>query len=80
MFKDVKAFGPVTQSKFLQNLGLQARTEMLLKHAKTAESRMNVIKSVQRLIDPAMLGRIYKVLAFSKTHTPSEDTKPVAFE
>ncbi|KAI7874753.1 DUF185-domain-containing protein [Lichtheimia hyalospora FSU 10163] len=79
-YTDIKSFGPVTQSKFLQNLGLQARTEMLLKHAKTAESRMNVIKSVQRLIDPAMMGRIYKVLAFSKKHTPSEDTKPVAFE
>ncbi|CDS09164.1 hypothetical protein LRAMOSA10524 [Lichtheimia ramosa] len=79
-YPDIKTFGPVTQSKFLQNLGIQARTEMLLKHAKTAESRMNVVKSVQRLIDPAMMGRIYKVLAFSKQHDPSKDTKPVAFD
>lgn len=63
---DVVSHGPVTQSQFLQSLGIRARLEALLKHAKTTETRMNILKGCERLINPEMMGRIYKVLAFTK--------------
>ncbi|KAI8370664.1 S-adenosyl-L-methionine-dependent methyltransferase [Radiomyces spectabilis] len=72
------AFGPVTQSQFLQSLGIQLRLEMLLKNAKTPESRKNMIQGVQRLLDPEQMGRIYKVLAFAHT-TESAQSPPVGF-
>ncbi|KAI9313298.1 S-adenosyl-L-methionine-dependent methyltransferase [Dichotomocladium elegans] len=78
-YKDVNVFGPVTQSKFLQSLGIQARLEMLLKNTKSQETRHNLVKSIQRLIDPSMMGRIYKVMAFSKGN-PTGSNVPVSFE
>ncbi|KAF7725491.1 NADH dehydrogenase [ubiquinone] complex I, assembly factor 7 [Apophysomyces ossiformis] len=73
----VISYGPVTQSYFLQSLGIQARLEMLLKNAKSQESRANLVKGFQRLLDPAEMGRVYKVLAFAKGSQKSAD--PVGF-
>ncbi|KAG0166109.1 NADH dehydrogenase [ubiquinone] complex I, assembly factor 7 [Apophysomyces sp. BC1034] len=73
----VTSYGPVTQSQFLQSLGIQTRLEMLLKNAKSHESRSNIVKGFQRLLDPAEMGRIYKVLAFAKE--TSKTAEPVGF-
>ncbi|KAI9263342.1 S-adenosyl-L-methionine-dependent methyltransferase [Phascolomyces articulosus] len=78
-YPDITTYGPVTQSKFLQSLGIQTRLEMLLKNAKTSESRTTLIKGFQRLLDPAMMGRIYKVMAFTKENSTT-GSKPVGFE
>ena len=80
LFLDITTYGPVTQSKFLQSLGIQTRLEMLLKNAKTSESRTTLIKGFQRLLDPTMMGRIYKVMSFSKENETSTSAKPVGFE
>ncbi|ORZ17675.1 S-adenosyl-L-methionine-dependent methyltransferase [Absidia repens] len=77
--------GPVTQSEFLQSLGIQVRMEMLLKNATSRPARNNIIESFKRLLDPAAMGRIYKVLAFSKEQPSSgmkksiEEARPVGF-
>ncbi|ORX58718.1 DUF185-domain-containing protein [Hesseltinella vesiculosa] len=75
---DVSVYGPETQSIFLQSLGIQARAEMLLKNATTREARNNIIQSLKRLLDPAMMGRIYKVLAFANDAGKQE--KPVGYQ
>lgn len=71
--------GPITQSKFLQSLGIQTRLQMLLTHAKTNATRETIISSFQRLLDPTMMGQIYKVLAFTKEIDP-KGNPPVGFE
>lgn len=77
--------GPVTQSEFLQSLGIQVRMEMLLKNAASRPARNNIIEGFKRLLDPAAMGRIYKVLAFSKEQPSSgskksiEEARPVGF-
>ncbi|KAI7866521.1 S-adenosyl-L-methionine-dependent methyltransferase [Spinellus fusiger] len=75
----VAAYGPVTQSFFLQSLGIQARLEMLIRNEKSAESRKNLIRGFQRLLDPEQMGRIYKVLGFAK-ETEQGKEKPVGFQ
>ncbi|KAI9490728.1 S-adenosyl-L-methionine-dependent methyltransferase [Zychaea mexicana] len=78
-YPDITTHGPVTQSKFLQSLGIQTRLEMLLKNAKTSESRTSLVKGFQRLLDPAMMGRIYKVMSFAKENDATKE-KPVGFQ
>ncbi|KAI8339226.1 S-adenosyl-L-methionine-dependent methyltransferase [Chlamydoabsidia padenii] len=81
---EITANGPITQSEFLQSLGIQVRMEMLLKNATSRPARNNIIEGFKRLLDPKAMGRIYKVLAFSKeqnqaTGKSKEDAKPVGF-
>ncbi|KAI8072451.1 S-adenosyl-L-methionine-dependent methyltransferase [Gongronella butleri] len=76
--KNLSVYGPVTQSVFLQSLGIQARAEMLLKTAKSREARNNIIDSLKRLLDPAAMGRIYKVLAFANAGSSKE--KPTGYQ
>ncbi|KAG2231049.1 hypothetical protein INT48_007560 [Thamnidium elegans] len=75
----VSAYGPITQKDFLQSLGIQARIEQLFKSAKSSEQRKVLLDGAERLMDPELMGRIYKVLAFAKE---SSDVKgePVGFE
>ncbi|CAG8570543.1 7853_t:CDS:2, partial [Acaulospora colombiana] len=62
----VDAYGPITQSKFLQTLGLKTRLMMLLK-SSSPDRHETLISSFKRLIDPLSMGEIYKVLAFVPT-------------
>ncbi|KAI8066024.1 S-adenosyl-L-methionine-dependent methyltransferase [Thamnidium elegans] len=75
----VSAYGPITQKDFLQSLGIQARIEQLFKSAKSSEQRKVLLDGAERLMDPELMGRIYKILAFAKE---SSDVKgePVGFE
>ncbi|KAI8337745.1 S-adenosyl-L-methionine-dependent methyltransferase [Chlamydoabsidia padenii] len=84
---EVTTNGPVTQSEFLQSLGIQVRMEMLLKNATSRPARNNIMEGFKRLLDPKAMGRIYKVLAFSKEQVSStpgikktkEESRPVGF-
>lgn len=71
-------YGPVTQGRFLQSLGIETRLKMLLKNAASTERAHDMIKGYERLVDPKQMGETYKVLAFAndKKHTGV----PVAFE
>ncbi|KAI9269814.1 S-adenosyl-L-methionine-dependent methyltransferase [Sporodiniella umbellata] len=77
---EITAHGPITQSKFLQALGIQARVEALFRNAKSKESRIAIMDGAERLMDPEAMGRIYKVLAFSNDTRSVTQGKPVGFE
>ncbi|KAI9339827.1 hypothetical protein BD770DRAFT_415143 [Pilaira anomala] len=62
----VSAYGLITQKDFLQSLGIQARIEQLFRSAKSSEQRKTLLDGAERLMDPEMMGRIYKILGFTK--------------
>ncbi|PHZ13881.1 DUF185-domain-containing protein [Rhizopus microsporus ATCC 52813] len=76
---DIITFGPITQSEFLQSLGIHARVEKLFRSAKSSASRKAILDGAERLMDPKQMGRIYKVLAFSKSNNVDSGF-PVGFE
>lgn len=63
----------------MQSLGIQARIEQLFKNAKSSASRKTLLDGAERLMDPELMGRIYKVLAFSKEPDNIKE-EPVGFE
>lgn len=79
-----KVLGPVTQSAFLQSLGIGARLQMLLRGAKDDQQRQELNEGCQRLIatdgpgqseGEAGMGSAYKVMAI----VSSDLTDPVGF-
>jgi len=68
-------YGPVTQGDFLRNLGIEMRAEQLMQRA-TADQRSAIESASRRLIDPAEMGTLFKVLAFCHSDMPT----PPAFE
>jgi NADH dehydrogenase [ubiquinone] 1 alpha subcomplex assembly factor 7 len=54
--------GPVTQGALLQNLGIELRARQLQSHATEAQ-RQAIEAARRRLIDPAEMGTLFKVLA-----------------
>lgn len=54
--------GPIEQGKFLVRLGAEIRTEKLLQNANE-EQGMLLVEGVKRLIDPAQMGELFKVMA-----------------
>jgi NADH dehydrogenase [ubiquinone] 1 alpha subcomplex assembly factor 7 len=65
-------FGPVAQRDFLQRLGLLQRAEILRAHASHAQ-RAAIDAALARLIDPAQMGTLFRVLAVGdgKSTTPA---------
>lgn len=78
--KDITAYGPITQSNFLQALGIHTRVEKLFRNAKSSASRKAILDGAERLMDPEEMGRIYKVLAFSNDSQSTTSVRPVGFE
>lgn len=58
----LSVYGPVSQGKFLVRLGAEIRTEKLLAEANE-EQAAQLISGVKRLIDPAQMGDLFKVMA-----------------
>jgi len=68
---NVRAFGPVTQRSFLQQLGIEARTEILQRNAKP-EMRAEIASALTRLTGPAPgMGDLFKALAFAHSSLPA---------
>ena len=62
----VSVYGPVTQSYFLQSLGLEARATALLRAAAAgadASTLARLVSDAERLANPAQMGSIYKAMA-----------------
>jgi NADH dehydrogenase [ubiquinone] 1 alpha subcomplex assembly factor 7 len=60
----MKAFGPMPMGEWLLRLGLEARAEQLL--ARASEEDANEIRSsMARLVDPAQMGVLFKVLVLT---------------
>lgn len=55
-------YGPVTQGAFLRGLGIELRAQQLLRRATDAQ-RGAIEAAKRRLIDPAEMGTLFKVLA-----------------
>ncbi len=62
--------GPVTQRQFLQSLGIETREAALLKNA-SPEQQTTIRESCERLIDPAAMGTLFKVLALTGSTPPT---------
>ena len=63
------AYGPATQAQFLIALGIAAREAALLKNA--APEQQEAIRSgCRRLIEPAQMGTLFKVLALTQKGGP----------
>lgn len=59
-----RAWGPVTQRAFLRALGIELRTATLLERAAPAQAAA-IASGSRRLIDPAQMGTLFKVLALA---------------
>jgi NADH dehydrogenase [ubiquinone] 1 alpha subcomplex assembly factor 7 len=64
--------GPMEQGAFLQALGLEARTEQLITHARTPEQMGGIRTAERRLTDTSRtgMGRLFKVIAFTAPGQP----------
>ncbi|KAI5475863.1 DUF185 family protein [Pseudohyphozyma bogoriensis] len=61
---EVSTHGPITQSDFLQHLGMEPRLEGLMKNA-SPERKKDIESAAKRLIDPLGMGKEYKVMAIT---------------
>ena len=64
-----QAHGPITQAQFFIALGIAERESALLKAASPAQQE-TIRGGVQRLIDPAQMGTLFKVLALTRQGGP----------
>lgn len=60
-----ETFGPMPMGEWLLRLGLEARARQLLARVSDDEAR-HTISRVSRLVDPAQMGALFKVLALTK--------------
>lgn len=58
-----RIWGPVTQAIFLNALGIRERAKVLSANATDKQAR-DIEAGVKRLIDPELMGELFKVLAF----------------
>lgn len=68
-----KTCGPVPQGRFLSDLGIARRLEQLI--ARNPEQRDALASQVNRLVDPAQMGALFKALAILPPTAP----KPPGF-
>ncbi|EME68399.1 hypothetical protein H261_18607 [Paramagnetospirillum caucaseum] len=61
--------GPVPQGRFLARLGLEERARMLMGNA-TPEQAAHLASGARRLIDPAEMGTLFKVMALASPLLP----------
>lgn len=66
----VSAHGPVTQKDFLEQLGINERADML-KGRATPEQRAEIDSTLMRLMAPAQMGSLFKVLALATPGLPA---------
>ena len=62
--------GPVPQGRFLPRLGLEERTVMLMRTAGP-DHAADIAARARRLIDPAEMGTLFKVIAFTHPSLPA---------
>ena len=64
------SYGPATQGRFLESLGLTLRVEMLCKD-KSAEEAAAIRAGAHRIAAPNEMGEIFKVLCLSGPNLPA---------
>jgi NADH dehydrogenase [ubiquinone] 1 alpha subcomplex assembly factor 7 len=68
-FGGATAYGPIAQRTFLLALGLDARKATLLRNAAAPEAEA-IEAGCRRLIEPAQMGTLFKVLALTGPSDP----------
>jgi NADH dehydrogenase [ubiquinone] 1 alpha subcomplex assembly factor 7 len=63
-------YGPVAQGDFLKALGAELRLQILLRHA-APNRRATLEAGLRRLIEPAEMGTLFKVLAMTSPDMPA---------
>ncbi|MBT3070760.1 SAM-dependent methyltransferase [Rhodomicrobium sp. Az07] len=58
-------FGPMPMGEWLLRLGVEARANQLLARASAEEARA-IAQSVARLVDPAQMGALFKILSWTR--------------
>jgi len=66
----VSAHGPITQKDFLERLGINQRADML-KIDATPEQRAEIDSTLIRLLAPAQMGSLFKVLTLTSLGLPA---------
>jgi NADH dehydrogenase [ubiquinone] 1 alpha subcomplex assembly factor 7 len=69
---NVRVSGPVTQGAFLTNLGIEARAAQL-RGGATPRAAGEVLEGLKRLIGPAEMGTLFKVMALSNNGQPAPE-------
>ncbi len=65
-------FGPVAQGDFLRRVGAEARAAALCRGPASAD-RTAIVAGLQRLMDPAQMGSLFKVMCFAHPAWPVPD-------
>jgi NADH dehydrogenase [ubiquinone] 1 alpha subcomplex assembly factor 7 len=72
----IKVWGPVTQSDFLLEMGIEARLAQLLLNVNDEQIAAQQIAAFERLISPQQMGTIYKAMAL--TNIPGTKLEPLS--
>jgi NADH dehydrogenase [ubiquinone] 1 alpha subcomplex assembly factor 7 len=63
------AIGPITQSTFLSAIGIRERTQQLA-HNASPDARADMESATARLIEPAQMGELFKVMVATSAEMP----------
>ncbi|KAF8071758.1 S-adenosyl-L-methionine-dependent methyltransferase [Lyophyllum atratum] len=78
----VRTLGPISQAEFLSKMGIEVRVAELVRKAQNEERRDAILNAANRLVDPAGMGKEYKVMGFTSIHgvDPLQEMYPFATE
>jgi NADH dehydrogenase [ubiquinone] 1 alpha subcomplex assembly factor 7 len=63
--RGLKCFGAIGQGDFLNNIGINIRTDQLLRNS-TPSQKLDIITALDRLTAPTKMGELFKVIAISE--------------
>ncbi len=70
-----RVYGPIPQGDFLRRLGAEARVAALRQNADSAQNRA-LVAGLQRLVDPAQMGTLFKAMCVADPAWPAPDGFP----
>ena len=73
-----QSFGPVEQGEWLTRLGIRQRASALSAKASPAQAQ-DIRGALDRLIDPAQMGRLFKLVALATPGAFADATPPAGF-
>ncbi len=73
-----RSFGPVEQGEWLTRLGIHQRASSLAGKATPAQAK-DIQSALERLIDPAQMGRLFKLVALATPGAFTDASPPAGF-
>lgn len=71
----IKVWGPITQSDFLLEMGIEARLAQLLLTIEDEQIATQQFTAFERLVSNEQMGAVYKVLAI--TNLTNDNSQPL---